>query len=81
MALLIFPIGVLLGWLIHSPRRAAAATGAVGAAALAVYLGLGLTGVEVSPLETLVLVLGTPTAAALAHKIARGRLSRRTIGG
>ena len=80
MALLIIPIGVLLGWLIRSPKRAAAATVAVGAAALVAYLGLGLTGVEMSPLETLALVLGTPAAAVLAHTVARRRLSRRTIG-
>ena len=60
MAWLIFPIGVVLGWLIHSPRRAATVTGAVGIAALAASLGLGLKGVVVSPLETFVLVLGAP---------------------
>lgn len=81
MAILIFPIGVVLGWLIRPPGRAAAATGAVGVAALVVLGVLSLTGAEVSPLETLVLLLGTPIAAVLAFQVARWRLSRRTTRG
>ena len=78
MALLIFPVGVLLGWFIHSPKRAAVVTGIVGLAALVVYIGLGLTGVEVSPIEAVVLILGTPIAAFLAFRVAGWRLSRRS---
>jgi hypothetical protein len=79
MALLIFPVGVLLGWFIDSPKRAAAVTGAVGLAALVLYLGLGLAGVEVSPIEAVVLLCGTPIAAFLASRVARWRVSRRSI--
>ena len=78
MAILIFPIGLALGWCIRPPGRAAAVTTAVGLVALAVLGVLGLTGAEVSPLETLVLILGTPIAAVLAFKIAQWRMVRRT---
>ena len=81
MAFLIFPIGLALGWLIRPPGRAAVATGAVGVAALVVLGVLLLTGAEVSPLETLVLLLGTPIAAVLAFRVARWRLSRHTSRG
>jgi hypothetical protein len=76
MAILIFPIGVVLGWFIRPPGRAAAVTTAVGLGALAVLGVLWLTGAEVSPFETLGLVLGTPIAAGLAFQVARWRLSR-----
>ena len=77
MALLIVPIGVLLGWLVRPPQRAAWATVAVGAVALAVLIGLGIGGAEVSPIETAVLVVGTPLAAWLAYRIAVWRRGRR----
>jgi hypothetical protein len=77
MALLILPIGVALGWFIRPPRRAAGFTVAVGLAGLAVLLISWLSGAQVSPLETVVLVIGTPIAAALAFKVAQWRLSRR----
>ncbi len=77
MALLIFPIGVLLGWFIRPPARAAWVTAAVGVGALAVLGILWLSGTEVSPLETLVLVVGTPLAALLAFKVAQRRRSRK----
>ena len=81
MAILIFAIGLVLGWFIRPPRRAAAVTTAVGLGALAVLLGLTLTGAQVSPLEALVLVFGTPIAALMAFKVAQWRLSRRTTRG
>ena len=80
MAILILPIGVALGWCIRRPGRAAAVTAAVGLVGLAVLGVLALTGAEVSPLETLVLILATPISAVLALKIAQWRLVRRTTG-
>ena len=76
MAVLIFPIGLLLGWLIRPPRRAAAVTAAVGIAGLAFFVILGLNSEGVSPIEIAVLVLGTPIAAALAFKVSERRLAR-----
>jgi len=81
MALLIFPLAIVLGWFIHPPGRAAAVTAAVGLGVLALYLLLGFAGVVVSPLETIVLLLGTPLAAFLTFRIAQWRLSRRTTRG
>lgn len=75
MAVLIFPIGLLLGWLIRPPRRAAAVTAAVGIGGLAFVVILGLNSEGVSPIETVVLVLGTPIAAALAFKVSERRLT------
>lgn len=40
-----------------------------------------MTGAEVCPLETLVLIFGTPIAAVLAFLVARWRVSRRTTRG
>ena len=77
MALLIFPIGVLLGWFIRPPARAAWVTAFVGVGALSVLGVLWLRGVEVSPLETLVLVVGTPLAALIALKVAQRRMARQ----
>jgi hypothetical protein len=42
MAILIFPIAVLLGWLIRPPRRAAVVTAAVGLGGLVFFVVLGL---------------------------------------
>jgi len=81
MALLIFPLAVVLGWFIQRPTRAAAVTAAIGLGALVLYLGLGLMGVVVSPLEATVLLLGTPLGALIAFRVARWRLSRRTTRG
>ena len=78
MAILIFPIAVALGWLLRPPRRAAAVTTAVGVGALVVLVVLWLAGAEVSPLETIVLAIGTPISAGLAHAIATWRDSRRS---
>jgi hypothetical protein len=75
MAILILPIGVALGWYIRRPGRAAAVTAAVGLVGLAVLGVLALTGAEVSPLETFVLILATPISAVLALKIAQWRRS------
>jgi hypothetical protein len=78
VALLIFPIGIVLGWFVRPPRRAAVATQAVGFGALVVLSLLwGFGDVVVSPLETLVLVFGTPLAGVLASSVARWRLYRR----
>jgi hypothetical protein len=66
MALVIFALGTVLGWFIRPPGRAALVTTAVGVGALAVLAVLWLTGAEVSPLETIVLLFGTPIAAGLA---------------
>lgn len=81
MALLIFQIAVVMGWFIHPPGRAAAVTASIGVGALFAYLALGSTGVDVSPFESVVLVLGTPLGAYLAFRVAQWRLSRRTSRG
>lgn len=81
MSLLIFPLAAVLGWFIQPPGRAAAVTAAIGLGALVLYLGLGLAGVVVSPLESIVLLLGTPLGALLAFRVAQWRLSRRTTRG
>jgi hypothetical protein len=77
MAILILPIGLVLGWFIRPPRRAALSTVAVGLAALLVLAALAIGGAEVSPLETLVLVVGTPLAALLAHKVSLSRVTTK----
>lgn len=78
MALLIFPLGVLLGWFVRPPRRAAVAVQSVGFGAFVVLsLIWGFTDVEVDPLEPVVLVFGTPFAGALASWVSRWRVSRR----
>lgn len=79
MALLIFPIGVVLGLLIRSPRWAAAVTAALGLGSLAVLAVLWVRGVEISPLEVLVLLIGTPIAAVTAFKVAQWRASRGAV--
>lgn len=81
MALLIFLIGVVFGWLVRPPSRAAAVTVAVGLAALVALGGLWLSDVQVSPLETVVLIIGTPIAAAVAFKLSEWRLARRSHSG
>ena len=78
MAILIFPVAVVLGWFIRPPRRAAAVTAVVGMGALVVLVVLWLAGAEVSPLETIVLAIGTPLSAGLAHAVATWRDSRRS---
>ena len=75
MALLIFPIGAVLGWFILPPRRAAMVTVTVGVVALAVLVALWASGAGVSPLETVVLIIGTPISAALAFKVSNWRLT------
>ena len=57
------------------------ATAAVGVGVLVVLACLWLTGAEVSPLETIVLAIGTPLSAGLAHKIAEWRESRSPSAG
>jgi hypothetical protein len=77
MALLIIPIGVVLGWLVRPEQRAAWVTAAIGAAALVVLVALWIGGAEISPIETAVLVVGTPIAAWLAYRVAAWRRARR----
>lgn len=79
MALLIVPVGIVLGWFVRPPRRAAVATQTVGFGAF-VLLSLvwGFTDIEVSPVEPLILLVGTPLAGAIASTVARWRLSRRS---
>ena len=79
MAILIFPIGVVLGWFIRPPGRAATVTCAVGVTALVVLGILALSGAEVSPIETAVLIIGTPISAYLAFVTARWRTPRRSL--
>ena len=79
MALLIFPVGLLAGWILQAPRWAATVTAVIGVATLVVLWFLSLSGAMISPLETLVLVAGTPLSATLAYRIARWRGERRAI--
>jgi hypothetical protein len=72
MALVIIPIGVLLG-LVLPARRAAMVTLAIAVLAMVILISLLLAGVEVSPLEMGVLVLGTPLAMWLATATAHRR--------
>jgi hypothetical protein len=78
MALVIFPIGLVLGWLVAPPRRAAFATHTIGFGAFVVLSLLwGFTSIQVSPWETVVLLVGTPFAGALASWVAQRRLTHR----
>ena len=78
MAFLIFPLGIAVGWFVRPPHRAAFATHTAGFGAFVVLsLVWGFTGVEVSPLEPVVLLLGTPFAGALASWVSGWRFSRR----
>jgi hypothetical protein len=78
VALLIFVLGILLGWFMRPPRRAEVATNAAGYGTLVVLSLLwGFIDLDVSPFDGLVLLLGTPLAGALAAGVARWRLSRR----
>lgn len=78
MALLILPIGVLVGWFVRPPRRAAIVTAVVGGIALVGMVVLIAAGTGASPLETLVLAVGTPIASWIAFAVARRRASRHT---
>ncbi len=78
MALLIIPLGIVLGWFLSPPHRAAVVTQSVGFGAfVALSLLWGFTSVEVNPLEPIVLLFGTPFAGVLASWVSRWRLSRR----
>ena len=79
MAILIFPIALVAGWLFRSPKWAVAVMLAIGVAALVALWLLWLAGAMVSPLETLVLAFGTPIAAIVAYRIASWRGERHTI--
>ena len=79
MALLIFPLGILLGWFVRPPRRAEVATYVLGFGAFIVVsmLWAFIGGFVVRPFDGFVLLFGTPLAGALASWVARWRLSRR----
>jgi len=77
MALLIFPIAIALGWFVRPPGRAGTATYALGFGAFVVLSLLWVVGLEVSPWETVILIVGTPVAGGLASWVGRWRLSRR----
>jgi glucose-6-phosphate-specific signal transduction histidine kinase len=79
VAILIFPIGVVLGWFVRPPGRAAVVTVAIGVSALVILGILALSGAEVSPIETAVLIIGTPISAYAAFATARWRRMRRTL--
>ena len=66
MAILIFPIALVAGWLFRSPKWAVAVTLAIGVAALVALWLLWLAGAMVSPLETLVLAFG-PRSQRSSH--------------
>jgi hypothetical protein len=65
MALLILPIGLVIGLIVADGQRAVFLTLVIGLAPL--------RGVEVSPWETLILVVGLPLAMVLASWGARVR--------
>ncbi len=73
MALLILPIGLVLGWILGKARLAAIVTLVIGAAALVAYLISGTQGVEVSPWETVILIVFLPVAMWLAKWAAERR--------
>jgi hypothetical protein len=73
MALLILPLGVILGLVVWPPKRAAWYTVAVGVGALAVLGGFWVSDTEVSPWESLMLAIGTPVAAWLAFAVSKPR--------
>jgi hypothetical protein len=78
VALVIFPVGILVGWFVHPPRRAATATHTLGFGAFVVLSLLwGFTSVELDLFEPVILLVGTPLAGALASTVSRWRLSRR----
>jgi hypothetical protein len=81
MALLIFPLAIVLGWFVRPPRRAATATYALGFGVFVVLSLLWVVGLEVSPWEAVVLIVGTPLAGSLASWVGRWRLSRRPPAG
>lgn len=74
MTLLIFPLGVLFGWFIRPPQRAAIVTAVVGGIGFVVMLFLMTAGA--SPLMTMILGVGTPIASWMAFAISRGRVAR-----
>jgi len=79
VALLIFPLGILMGWFVHPPHRAEVATYAAGFGAFMVVslLWAFIGDFVVRPFDGFVLLFGTPLAGALASWVARWRLSRR----
>jgi hypothetical protein len=74
VTLLIFPLGVLLGWFIRPPQRAATVTAVVGGIAFVVMLFLAAAGA--SPIQTMILGVGTPIASWMAFAISRRRVAR-----
>lgn len=73
MALLILPLGLVIGLIVADGRRAGFLTLVIGLAALLALGIAALRGVEVSPWETLALVVCLPLAMLLASWGARVR--------
>ena len=76
MALLVLPLGFVLGLILADAFWAAIVTAVVGLAALLVLLILAMSGIEVSPLEVLTLLIGTPIAMWLSSLGVRLRRRR-----
>jgi hypothetical protein len=75
MALLILPIGLVLGYILGNARLAPIITLVVGALALLAYV---VSGVDVSPFEALILIVCTPVAMWLAKWGAARRRRRHS---
>jgi len=82
MAILVLPLGLIIGLIVGDERRARIATLVVGLATFLALAIIAIAGVEVSPLEVLVLLVGTPIAmwlasvgARLRHRGKSGRVS------
>ena len=70
VALLILPIGLALGFILGRARLAAGITLVIGASAVVAYW---VSGFEVSPIESAILLVGTPIAMWLAKWAAERR--------
>ena len=77
MALLILPVGFVLGLVIRDARRASLACALIWLAAMVAWTAAKLGGIEVSPWEALALTLCLVPAIALARLAAR--LRRPTV--
>jgi hypothetical protein len=67
MALLMLPLGLIIGLIVADEIRAFIVTLVIGLTAVSVLFIVALAGVEVSPLEVGVLLVGTPIAMWLAR--------------
>ena len=73
MALLILPIGFVLGLVIRDARRASLACALIWLAAMVVWLAANLAGLEASPWEALALTVFLLPAILLARLAVRLR--------